>query len=110
MIIAAFILHFIGDFLFQTRYIANNKSTKIEALLLHGLIYTATMAVLMFFGITLRYVVLIGMSHLITDAITSQATTYYYKKENWYMFFSVIGFDQLLHTIQILYFLTYFKG
>ena len=106
ILLIAFVLHFIGDFLFQARFIANNKSKDIYMLLLHGMIYTTMMLVLTLFDVHIYNVLWIGITHIATDYITSKAITYFYKKEDWWAFFSVIGFDQLLHTIQILYFLS----
>ena len=37
--------------------------------------------------------------HGFTDYWTSQATTYYYKKENYKAFFNMLGVDQTIHIV-----------
>lgn len=65
-----FIGHFIGDFLFQTSWIATYKETKWFTLLVHVMIYTATIAVLDY--LTFQYlsiwgILFIFVSHCFID-------------------------------------------
>lgn len=65
--------HFIGDFLFQTSWIATYKATKWFTLFVHVLIYTATIAVLdllTFHHLSAWGIVFIFVTHLIIDRQT----------------------------------------
>ena len=101
--------HWIGDFVFQSRYLADRKSKDFFILLCHVLLYTAAVAV----GLALalgtitdpdigRFLTVNFFAHFITDAITSRITTRLYAGGHIYFLFTTIGFDQLLHT-SILY-------
>ena len=103
-------IHYVADFLCQTREMATNKSKSLYWLTLHVLTYaTATTLAWTFFSTdpqTLAMVwALTFSSHWITDFITSKITTYFYLKNNMFGFFSTIGFDQLIHATTLL--LTY---
>jgi hypothetical protein len=107
---AIFILfvHYVGDFLLQSRKMADNKSKSLKWLSLHVLTYTFNLliftSVFVFdFGIGVLYwIALNGVLHWITDFFTSKLTTHYYKKEDWKSFFSVVGFDQFVHGATLL--------
>lgn len=114
-IIGILILHFIADFLLQTRKMANNKSSDIYWLSIHVLVYTFTIGLGFFIigeikGINtnfillagLVYVIVNGVAHWFTDYITSKLTSYFHKKENYWAFFGVIGLDQLIHATTLL--------
>lgn len=89
-------LHFIGDFLFQSNWMALNKSNNIIALSYHCAFYAIP-----FMVISLEYALLMGMLHFPVDFITSKITSRYYKNQR--IFFLVIGFDQAVHmTILIM--------
>ena len=105
--------HWVGDFGFQTRYMAENKSRSFKVLSLHCLLYSFTMtigfifidilmshdiillSVLYFFGLIFTF-------HFMTDAVTSRMTTKYYKFGYIKKFWMTIGADQWLHAFQIL--------
>lgn len=105
-IILIIFIHWIADFLLQTRKMATNKSTDNYWLLIHVFVYST---VWFFIGIFLYEpirVILFSITtfifHFITDYLTSRTTTKLYKKQNYYGFFSVIGFDQFLHYLQLI--------
>lgn len=110
IIILIQLIHFIADFLCQTRKMAINKSKSLYWLTLHVLIY-ATITTLCWIPLGANLYILpwiwlmTFISHWVTDFITSKITTYFYLKNNMFGFFSIIGFDQLIHTITLL--LTY---
>lgn len=95
-----YIVHFIADFMFQTDWMATNKSKSLYALLIHCITYSS-----FFIGFIPCYgLPLLGWifaSHFITDFFTSKITAYLYDK-NRHQFFVVIGFDQLIHNLTLL--------
>lgn len=101
---AILILHFIGDYIVQTRWMATNKSSKTKALAVHATVYG-----LCLLPISFLYAVVNAGVHGLVDGITSRAT-----KECWaqsknknksprqraiaeWMTFLVMGLDQLIH-------------
>jgi hypothetical protein len=110
MLYLIFLLHFIGDFGLQHRWLAENKSKNNLALALHCLIYGATLfAGLYFFmppavplQIFALFIFFNVSAHLMTDAITSRITSFFWSKQQVYLFFVTIGFDQLIHSATLL--------
>ncbi len=111
-------LHYVADFLCQTREMATKKGSSILWLSIHVLTYTFCFGGV--FGFYLlwsesmsdksvmeinTFIILNGILHWVTDFLTSKLTSYFYKKENMYGFFSIVGLDQLIHATTIL--LTY---
>ena len=113
--------HWVSDFVLQSGWMATNKSKNWRALLAHVATYTASMTVLMFImaillsdtvikfnminGIILAmtpsaymaWILLNGVLHLITDAITSRITYKLWGRSKMHDFFVVVGFDQMIH-------------
>jgi hypothetical protein len=110
MLYLLLLLHFVGDFVCQFRWLANNKSHNQLALLLHGLIYGAVLTSGMYFMIpeTIPLTIFILwaafniVAHIITDAITSKMTSFFYKRQWMYLFFVIIGLDQLIHACTLI--------
>lgn len=104
--------HYIADFLLQSRNVANNKSKDTLVLAKHVLIYTGFFFVwlynpLIIFHKTsvvsyLFYVIINGILHFITDFVTSRISSVFFKREDYYKGFAIIGLDQLLHTITLI--------
>lgn len=112
--------HFVGDFLFQTDWMALNKSKSWLALCVHVACYTTCFAP---FGIGFGFLTTVFLSHFLTDAVTSRVTN-----RLWFMtpirgggfrlkhpntrhwFFVAIGLDQLIHYITLAYIWAYFNG
>lgn len=105
-----FLLHWIGDFVFQTRWMATNKSENMLALTAHVGVY-----VLVFFlgmsyieGLRSHEELIVGFCfvnfvlHWLTDLATSQITKYFKEQSNDHAFFATIGFDQLIHQFTIM--------
>ena len=115
IIISLLFFHWIADFIVQTRYQAENKNESEEALFIHCVTYSLVLTMGLFIsviiikGIILTAIQLslfymsIYILHFITDFITSRVTTYYYKTGKMKKFWVVIGFDQWLHVVQILF-------
>ena len=117
LIVILFVLHFLCDFLFQSRWMAENKGKNVLALSLHVLIYS----LVLFIGLysyreivgpnilslvdqikgdqLLWFVVINFLLHFVTDLTTSQFTRYFWEKNDKHKFFAVIGFDQCVHQI-----------
>lgn len=91
------LIHYIADFKFQSHWMATNKSKSWLALSAHVLVYS------LMFSLTLnwQFVVINGILHFITDAITSRMSSKLFGK-NWHDFFEVIGGDQYIHTVTLL--------
>ena len=115
--IALMIIHWVADFVIQTRQEAKNKSTSNKYLLLHTVKYSLLYisffpligrAVFLFIGITF-------ISHTIIDYFTSRVNKNLWTKREmlkvidkdlssrWeHLFWCTIGFDQCLHIIQLI--------
>ena len=93
-------LHFIGDFFFQTTWMAQNKSSRWDALGIHIVTYS-----LLFFWIGWKYAVVNAVLHGITDAITSRINKKLWEENRLSDFFLVVGFDQAIHLTTLI--LTY---
>ena len=98
-------VHWLGDFVLQTRWQSQNKSKRVDALLRHVATYTTILLAGSFviFGaasIILWFVVINGMLHFGVDFVTSR-TTRLYAQERWHNFFAVVGFDQLIHQVTL---------
>jgi hypothetical protein len=111
--------HFVADFVFQSDWVAVNKSKDMWALLAHVVTYSLVMFMLFALwveapkDITYRAFAFVGLTavfHFTTDAITSRITSYLWAKEERHWFFVTIGFDQLLHTIQLVLTYTWLIG
>lgn len=102
------IVHFVADFVCQTDKMAQNKSKSNYWLTTHVMIYTFVTMVcwIIFFLFSLIFIpitvfILIFVMHWITDYITSRISGKLYKKGDIHNFFVIIGFDQVLHYIQL---------
>jgi len=106
LLIMFFSLHFVGDFVFQTRQMAENKSKSIYWLTSHVLWYcVAFMPIAFLIGLETQYIefqFVLFTTHWLTDFFTSKLTSYFWKKRKVKAFFMVIGFDQLIHIITLL--------
>ena len=85
-------VHFLADFVAQTRWMGINKSSNNLILLVHVSVYTMFLVP---FG--LRFALLNGLLHFITDYYSSRASNHYYKEDDMYGFWTVIGLDQAIH-------------
>jgi len=116
-------LHFVSDFLLQSRKMGQKKSKSLFWLSLHVFIYTTFLfwgwvcfvgfddyAIYTVFGIYY----MIWISHFLTDFTTSQFTTYAYvksiekgisirKRDRWqYVFWAILGLDQFIHHLSLI--------
>lgn len=119
IIIFVLVLHFLGDFVFQNNWMAQNKSKDYLALLSHCTIYM----LVLFFGLLclpeeilttkqmtqiIPFVSTTFVSHLLIDLVTSKINSILYAAEDKHVFFVSVGLDQLLHTSLLILFLRTF--
>jgi flagellar biosynthesis protein FlhB len=105
-LVALLATHWFGDFVLQTNYQAAKKSKRLDALSLHVATYMATLfvAAVILFGLTLAtlaFTTLNGGLHFATDYFTSRELSKLRAKQDWHLFFVVIGFDQLIHQVTL---------
>lgn len=113
MFVAFLITHWVADFLLQTRWMANNKSSRLDALGLHVLVYTTGIGLVAFwlFGLgAWTFVVVNGVAHFITDFFTSKITKILWRRKMEWEFFAVVGWDQLAHQLTLAFTIQYFYG
>lgn len=131
-LMSLFLLHYLADWLAQTRWMAVNKSSwwktgeGFKALATHVGLYSLVMSLGMgLFSsnkIIFLWFVITFVTHFITDAITSQFTTRWFffemfaplwwipKWENRSKFFNTIGADQLIHMVTLTWTLKILSG
>lgn len=101
------VTHWVADFVCQTRWMGDNKSKNFLALAAHVLVYTAILFVvsIILLGPELGYYYAItnGLLHSATDTFTSRATASLYKKGWMHAFWCVIGLDQLIHNLCLIW-------
>lgn len=109
ILLTILIVHWLADFVFQGDDIAKTKATNFSSLVFHALTYTA----IWFFPVSflfLKYGVsasifwfipITFVSHGIIDYYTSKANKYLFDSGNTHGFFVSVGFDQMLHYIQL---------
>jgi len=106
------LVHWFSDFVLQTRHMATRKSEDNYYLGLHVSIYSLStiffwFLMLLFTSTDINLVdmlisfVLIFSTHWVTDYFTSRLSSKFYKKEDYYNFFNVIGIDQWLHYLTL---------
>lgn len=110
IILLILLIHFLGDFALQTHGQASRKSTEVGPLAEHVTTYSMVWLIaaygmlgnwkeaFIFAGVT-------WLAHYCTDWMTSRIGKIYWDRQDLHNGFVVVGFDQILHYIQL--FLTY---
>jgi len=98
-LIGLFFWHFIADFVLQPREMAKNKSKHFGYLMAHCLIYSATFWVYL----DIKLIGIMFSSHLVIDYMSSKVTAGLWKDKDIYGCFTIIGLDQFLHSMVIIY-------
>jgi hypothetical protein len=115
-IFAIIIIHWVSDFVLQTDKQAKGKSKNWSDLLNHTFIYSMCWSISFPLWIlddvgTLDYrifyfILITFICHTITDYFTSRLNSRLWEQKKVHNFFVSIGFDQVLHYIQL--FTTYY--
>lgn len=106
-IILGLLIHFLADFGLQTHEQATLKSNNDTMLLYHVGVYSLVWFIFMlcFLNPILAFIfsMITFWMHYATDYITSRISKKFFSKEDFHNGFVVVGFDQLLHYIQLFY-------
>ena len=104
--ITMILIHFLADFGLQTHDQATKKSSSGIWLSYHVGVYS----LIWIFGafiisnswfLSFWFGIITFICHFITDLITSKISKPFFDKKNFHDGFVVIGFDQLLHMLQL---------
>ena len=112
------LVHWMADFVFQTDEQAKNKSNNINALISHTASYSYIWFVTGIIYITFRsnlftnmewynsfslfkFISITFITHTIIDYFTSKLNSKLWKNNKTHQFFVSIGFDQVLHYVQL---------
>jgi hypothetical protein len=91
----------------QTHWQATNKSKNNHALVAHTAVYSIVWFVgaplILPLSVCIFFVAITFIAHTVTDYFTSRWTAKLYARGDVHNFFVVVGFDQLLHYIQLFY-------
>lgn len=97
--------HWFADFFCQTDWQARNKSNSNEALTQHILVYTSVWIIpsliLLPYVWAPAFLVITFLAHWLTDYCTSRLNTKLWKAGQVHWFFVSVGFDQILHYVQL---------
>lgn len=108
-IFSIILIHWFADFVLQTDKQAKGKSKNWSDLLEHTLTYSVIWWLMLFFLPWFDVITFIGATfifHTSTDYFTSKLNNKLWVKEDKHNFFVSVGFDQVLHYIQL--FTTYY--
>jgi hypothetical protein len=102
------VIHFLADFALQTSDQAKYKSENNRMLLYHVLTYSVVwfLAVYIVFGNhtdAFIFAVITFICHFITDYCTSRIGKPFWEAKDYHNGFVVVGFDQMLHFLQLYY-------
>lgn len=100
------LIHYLADFGLQTHDQAINKSTSNLWLFRHVGVYSLIwlIATIPIFGIySIIFALITFICHFITDYITSRIGKPFWEKQDLHNGFGVVGFDQMLHYLQLYY-------
>lgn len=103
-------VHFFADFVLQSDKQAKGKSVSLYFLSEHVIVYSSIWFLFMIcfckdFEVAFYFLCITFFFHWITDFITSRVGKVFWDKGNTHYGFVVVGFDQILHYIQL--FLTF---
>jgi len=113
-IFSIILIHWFADFVLQTDKQAKGKSKNWSDLLSHTLVYSIIWSlvcmivglVMLNWKIVVLFPIITFTCHTITDYFTSRLNSKLWEKGQIHNFFVSIGFDQVLHYVQL--FTTYY--
>jgi hypothetical protein len=102
------VIHFLADFALQTHEQATKKSSSNRYLAYHVGTYSIIWTLFIFAAssnpiIGFMFGLITFISHYATDYFTSRLSKKFFDKNDFHNGFVVIGFDQILHYIQLIY-------
>jgi hypothetical protein len=117
LIIIALFIHFVADFIFQTDWMATNKSKSNVSLMAHVITYTLVTGVGMFlaqvilpnfFDVVFQptfaafFATLNGVIHFFVDYVTSRINSKLWDAKQVRNFFVGVGADQFIHATTLI--------
>jgi len=108
MVVFILLIHFLGDFALQTPEQASNKSSSGYFLLMHVATYSAVWFIAMYamtgmLRLSFCFTWATFVMHYLTDYITSRISKKFFEVKDYHNGFVVVGFDQVLHYLQLLF-------
>jgi len=109
VIIFILLIHFLADFGLQTHEQAKNKSSNNLYLFYHVAVYSGIWYIALLGhphtendgAFISLFVLITSILHFCTDYVTSRISKKFFEKQDYHNGFVVVGFDQLLHYIQL---------
>lgn len=100
------LIHFLADFGMQTHEQATKKGESNEWLTYHVSVYSIIwfifiMSISNNFELSIAFTAITFICHYITDWITSRIGKPFWKNNDFHNGFVVVGFDQMMHIIQL---------
>lgn len=106
-IIYFLLVHFLGDFALQTHEQSTNKNSSNHWLFLHVSVYSLVWLIavipILGFGAGFLFALITFACHFITDWNTSRLSKPFWAREDYHNGFVIVGFDQILHYLQLWY-------
>lgn len=106
-ILIILIIHYLADFCLQTHEQSQKKSSEFKWLIYHTGTYSLvwlfiTWALYFNFSAAFIFATITFVAHTGTDYVTSRISKPFWEKQDFHNGFAVIGFDQVLHYVQLL--------
>lgn len=100
LILLMFVVHYVFDWVLQTRWMAENKSKNNNALLLHVGIYSIGLFLLAAFTpLSIFWACINTVAHFAVDFISSRITSHMWTNNMNDGFWNTIGADQMVHYL-----------
>lgn len=103
-LIILFLGHWVGDYLFQSSKMAQQKRIGVKWLSIHVGVYSLVLFIFSLFlfdpGTAIAFTGINAVLHWGTDFFTSRLSAKYSNRPR--VFYPIIGFDQLIHTVSLI--------
>ena len=98
LILVILFVHYVFDWRFQTRWMAENKSSRLDALGLHVLIYFIGLLIIAAFTpLSITWALVNAILHFGVDFCSSKISRKAWLHHDKKRFWNTIGFDQFCH-------------